>query len=244
MIETFGKISGYFLGIFFAAGSLFRHSRILHPRGLLFSGELENLPGSPVNFPAHVMIRFSSAWWKYQEWPDALGVAIRMSEKKISTPAPSPRDRDLLFATFRRPWEIFYCPLLTDHHDFQDNNYFSISPFELETGDRVEFMIDPARGHRSSGTRTEKLISNVMGGGVMLRLMMRTYGSKTWKLIARITVRDELELDQEALRFHPFMTGKGVRPSGFLQHMRYGAYRMSQYARPGEESVEGEWSPE
>lgn len=244
MSEFFGKICGYVLGVFLAAGSILRNARIFHPRGLLFSGDLQVLPDSPVNFPTHVMVRFSGGWWKYEEWPDALGIAIRMSERKITTVVPKPTDRDLLFASFRRPWEIFISPLLTDHHDYQSNSYYAISPFELETGERVEFMVDPVRGHRSGGSRNDKLLGNVLGGGVVLRLMIRTRGSSSWKLIARITVRDELELDQEALRFHPFMTGEGLRPAGMIQHMRFGAYRMSQFVRPGAESVEGELSPE
>ena len=39
-------------------------------------------------------------------------------------------------------------------------------------------------------------------------------------------------LDQEALRFFPFQAGLGLRPRGFLQHLRIGTYKLSQWARP------------
>lgn len=236
--EFFGYLLGYVLGAFFAAGSFLRNARILHPRGILFCGELEPVPDSPLRFPTHVLIRFSGGWWKYNEWPDALGIAIRLSERKITSVVPGPGDRDFLFASFRRPWELFLSPMLTEQHDFQMNSYFSISPFELSSGEKVEFMIDPSRGHRSGGNRNDRLLGNVLGGGVVLRLMMKAHGQKSWKPVARIVVKDEQFLDQESLRFHPFMCGDGIRPYGFIQHLRLGTYRMSQWARPGAESVD------
>lgn len=231
--ELFGFFLGYPLGLFLAAGSILRHSRIFHPRGLAFCGEIETYPESPLNFPPHALIRFSSAWWKFREWPDALGIAIRMSQAPVRSSAPARGDSDLLFASFRKPWEIFLSPFITDHTDFLANNYFAISPFHVNEKLKAEFMIDPSRGHRAGGTREEKLLGNVISGKVILRLLMRVHGQKSWKLIARIIVRDELQIDQEALRFHPFRCGLPLRPAGFLQHLRFGPYKMSQWVRPG-----------
>lgn len=238
--ELIGFLLGYPLGLFFAAGSILRNSRIFHPRGLLFCGEIETYPESPVKFPPHALIRFSSAWWKFREWPDALGVAIRMSDKVIKSPTPSSGDTDFLFASFRKPWEIFFSPFITDHTDFLANNYFAISPFTVNEKMKVDFMIDPARGNRPTGTRAEKLEGSVIGGRVVLRLLMKVRGQKTWKMIARIMILDESQVDQEALRFHPFRTGRAIRPTGFLQHLRFGPYKMGQWVRPGSEVTDGE----
>ena len=186
--ELFGFILGYPLGLFFAAGSILRNSRFFHLRGLLFKGEIESYPESPLKFPRHVLIRFSSAWWKFREWPDALGVAIRMSEKEITNPEATPGDIDLLFASFQRPWQIIFSPLLTDHTDFLANKYFAISPFSVSRKMKVDFMIDPARGGRSGDTREEKLLGSVIGGRVILRLLMKVRGQENWKMLVRILV--------------------------------------------------------
>lgn len=238
--ELFGFLLGYPLGLIFAAGSILRNSRIFHPRGLLFCGEIETYPESPVKFPPHTLIRFSSAWWKFREWPDALGVAIRMSETKIHSASPSQGDIDLLFASFRKPWEIFFSPFMTDHTDYLANNYFAISPFRVNNQLKVDFMIDPSRGHRSGGSREEKLLGNVIGGKVVLRLLMKVRGQANWKMVARILIHDESQVDQEALRFFPFRSGTKLRPAGFLHHLRIGPYKMSQSVRPGSELSEGE----
>jgi hypothetical protein len=233
--ELFGLVFGYIIGIFFAGGSILRNSRFFHPRGLLFCGELEALPDSPIPLPPHVLIRFSSGWWKYKEWPDVLGISLRLSESPVRNIVPLKNDRDFLFASFRHPWELPVAPFFTDHHDYLANSYYAISPFRLKSGEYVEFMIDPSRGNRTTGTREEKLTGNVMSGKVILRLLMKTEKQESWKLIGRIRVRDESDMDQEALRFHPFLTGRDLRPAGFIQHLRYGTYRLSQWVRPGSE---------
>ncbi len=132
--EFIGFLLGYPLGLFFALGSLFRNARFFHPRGLLFCGEVETLPDSPLILPSHAMIRFSGAWWKTREWPDVLGITIRMSKRKITSTTAEHDDQDLLLASFRRPWEMFLAPFTTEHHDFQENSYYAVSPFTINLG--------------------------------------------------------------------------------------------------------------
>src|SRR5689334_14424492 len=101
--EFFGYLLGWPLGLILAAGSILRNARFFHPRGLLFCGHIEPLPDSPIHLPEHLLVRFSSGWWKAFEWPDALGIAVRMSERPIKSAHASRNDIDLLFASFRRP---------------------------------------------------------------------------------------------------------------------------------------------
>ena len=50
--------------------------------------------------------------------------------------------------------------------------------------------------------------------------------------LASVTVGPPLSPDQtEALRFNPWTTGPGIRPSGWLNLLRDGAYRASQRGR-------------
>ncbi len=95
-------------------------------------------------------------------------------------------------------------------------------------------MVEPTSGQRTSGTREEKLTGNVLAGNVVLRVLMKERKKKNWRMIARIRVIEEMYIDQEALRFHPFQANV-LRPYGFLQYLRYGPYKMSQWARPGKE---------
>ncbi|MES2526213.1 MAG: hypothetical protein V4598_03975 [Bdellovibrionota bacterium] len=199
---------------------------------------METLPDSPVILPSHAMIRFSGAWWKTREWPDVLGITIRLSKRKINSTNAGPDDQDLLLASFRRPWEMFIAPFTTEHHDFQENSYYAISPFTINLGTIVDIMVEPTSGSRTSGTREEKLTGNVLAGNVVLRVLMKERKKKGWRMIARIRVMEEMYLDQEALRFHPFQANE-LRPYGFLQYLRYGPYKMSQWVRPGKE-VSGE----
>lgn len=240
--EFFGFLLGYPAGLVLAAGSILRNARIFHPRGQLFCGEVEMLPDSPIRLSPHALIRFSGGWWKNKEWPDALGIAVRMSDHIIKSVHPGKTDRDLLFASFRHPWELLLSPFLTDHHDYLANSYYAISPFLLTDGKKIDFMIDPVRGNRTVGSREEKLPGDVVGGKVILRLMVKETSKKSWKMVGRILVKEESGMDQEALRFHPFQLGDEMRPYGFIQHLRLGAYKMSQWVRPGSELAPGEFS--
>lgn len=240
--ELFGYLIGFPVGIILAAGSILRNARIFHPRGLVFCGDVEMLPESPIQLGPHALIRFSGGWWKHREWPDVLGLSLRTSHQKITSPRPGKDDRDLLFASFRRPWELFFAPFFTDYHDYLLNSYYAVSPFLLFDGRKIDLMVDPVRGRRSRGSREENLTGEVISGKVVLRLMMKETSRESWKMIGRIHVREESHVDQEALRFHPFNSGPQMRPFGFIQHMRKGAYPLSQWVRPGSE-VTGEELP-
>ncbi|MFL5785317.1 MAG: hypothetical protein ACJ76H_11940 [Bacteriovoracaceae bacterium] len=241
--ELFGYLLGWPLGLFFAAGSILRNARFFHPRGLLFCAHIESVDDS-LPLPLHAIVRFSGAWWKHVEWPDVLGLTIRLSEKVVRSASPKEKDQDLLFATFQRPWQIFAAPFFTEHHDYLANTYFAISPFRLPDGRIVDFMVNPSRGHRSGGSRDDKLLGNVLGGRTMLRLMMKERKSENWKMVARIHVEKESDIDQEALRFHPFHAGQNIRPFGFLHYLRIAPYRMSQRVRPGSEVTDAEVAAE
>lgn len=231
--ELIGFVLGYPVGLLFASGSILRNARFFHPRGLLFSGEVDTSPESPFPLPPHAMIRFSSAWWKNQEWPDVLGVTIRMGRTPLRRVSAEREDQDLLFASFRRPWEIFFAPFFTEFRDFLDNSYYAISPFRLKDGRIIDLMIEPSRSQGGHGNRNEVLLGEVLGGKVFLRLMMKERDKENWFMAGKIRVIDELNLDQEALRFHPFQCVPELKPAGFLQHLRFGTYHMSQWVRPG-----------
>ncbi len=51
-----------------------------------------------------------------------------------------------------------------------------------------------------------------------------------------ITLAHRARVDDEALRFRPFRTGRGLKPRGFVHALRRGVYKVSQWSRPSREA--------
>lgn len=203
---------------------------MFHPRGLLFEAEITSH-----DFPPHGLVRLSSAWWKYKEWPDVLGVAIRFSPAPITGIEPHETDQDLLFASFPHWWQILLGPMMTNHHDFLQNHYYGVADF-ISEGKVRRYKLIPKNNTFIHGSRQEKIIEAVLEGEAIFLFQEKTKDEWIWNTLAEIKLVRTLHYDQEALRFNPFQNGLKIRPYGFLQHLRVGAYRMSQSARPESES--------
>jgi hypothetical protein len=85
-------------------------------------------------------------------------------------------------------------------------------------------------GHRASGGAMAELRAIAANG---LEFQLRTARSLgRSQPMATVTVGGSLSADQtEALRFNPWTTGPGIRPSGWLNLLRDAAYRASQRGR-------------
>lgn len=211
--DTLGLICGFPLGVLTGTLSFIRNSRMFHPCGIVVKCKVNEL--DDYFFPSDAIMRFSSAWWKHKEWRDVLGVAIRFGDRQ-----------DLLFASFKHPWQTPFGPMLTKYHNFFWNDYYAVSPFEVR-GKKVYFKIMPEDFHNVEGSRDEKLRANI--GKSKMILMMGDY--KEWKPIAEMTLLEEMNIDQEELKFNPFLNGLGIYPKGFIQYLRIGSYRFSQLGR-------------
>lgn len=218
-----------------ATVSFIRHSRMFHPRGEVFTASVSGT--GPLALPPHVLVRFSSAWWKRVEWVDVLGIALRFSDSIIFPVRPDPRDQDLLFATIRHPWTLPFAPFSTNFRSFLDNLYYAVSPFSVAgyEGKRFEFKLNPSpsESHVDDRSRSERLNRAVAQGTVRLSLYWREISpaASGWSEIAVLEKFQPVELDQEALRFNPFQAGRGIHPRGLIHHLRIGAYRFGQRAR-------------
>lgn len=243
-----GDITGLLAGVALAPVtgllSAARRSRMFHPSGLICSAEAEPLSSGPAGDVAArlagpVLLRWSSAWWKTGEWIDVLGCALRFTQGPLDG-EPKPGDQDLLLATIQRPWTMPFAPWTTRDHDYLDNAYFGVSPFEVAPLGRIEWRLraeqpSPA-GHGSRGQRLQAAIS---GGTAVLLLDWSPYPGPLKRPIAarfepllRLRLTGLIELDQRALRFDPFRDGRGLQPVGFVHAMRRAAYWTSQRARP------------
>lgn len=241
--EALGTAAGWLVAPVTGMVALVRHARMFHPDGVVRRVRVVPIPeseaarrvGERLEGPA--IVRFSSAWWRGdKEWIDALGCAIRFVADEEFGPDPKPGDQDLLFATIRFPWTTPLAPLATNVHSFLDDNYFAVSPFDVEDAGVVKFRLATPKIAGGRGERKTSLDEAVRSGEAVLRLDMKRPGIlRGWTPVAKLVVQEELAIDQAALRFSPFRSGRGIRPRGFVHALRRGTYALSQAARPAQE---------
>ncbi|HEY2027820.1 MAG TPA: hypothetical protein VGH20_01310 [Myxococcales bacterium] len=233
-LERVGRAAGWLLAPVTGSLSLVRQARMFHPEGTVYRAAIEPLPGPYANVARRIegpaLARLSTALWRSgREWPDALGVALRIGRE----PGVEARrgDQDLLFATIRFPWTMPFSPLSTRQHDYLANDYFAVAPFEVEGVGRAKLRL---RGHRPSGLRGHdrgaKLQEAIDRGEAVFRFELFVKGR--WEPVAAVRLLKRIEVDQAALRFWPERTGRGFVPRGFVEAMRRGTYFLSQAARP------------
>jgi hypothetical protein len=109
-------------------------------------------------------------------------------------------------------------------------------PYDLG-GERVVVLLVPVpTGNersvdRGGGAMAELRAAAVAGLGFELRTA-GTFGPS--RRLATLTIGQPLPAEQtRALRFNPWTTGPGIRPSGWLNLLRDAAYRASQRGRQG-----------
>lgn len=240
ILEAIGRAVGGIWAPAVALGSLLRNARLFHPDGLVRWARVEPIAkdGMLGDFAQRLagpaLVRLSSAWWRNEkEWPDVLGIAIRfVDSKNIQVQNPAPRDQDLLFATIRRSSLLPIAPLFTNVHDFLANDYYALAPFSIQGLGRVKFRLVPMRLPSDLGTRREKLEARVAAGTAILRIEMKNskLGAK-WREVALVEIREKACVDQEALAFHPFRSGRGIVPVGPIQMIRAATYKASYLGR-------------
>jgi hypothetical protein len=225
---------------FYALAAL-RRRRSLHPTGIGYRGWLQvpiewlPRPGVPLfqagaTHPA--VLRFSRGAGLPELLPDALGVAIKLPD------AHGPGvDQDLLLTSSSdRP---LLRRLLFPSTSFVRGAFSTALPYDLGS-ERVVLLLVPApisagrptggQGHRPVGGALAEL-GAVAASGLELELRTaRSLGRS--QPLATVTVGLPLAPDQtEALRFNPWTTGPGIRPSGWLNLLRDAAYQASQRGR-------------
>lgn len=225
----------------FGLVSLVRHARTFHPRGPVVHAVVMRHEEAPLALEPLVsrltgpaLVRFSGALWKNAEsLLDVLGCAVRFRREDTDSELPTEDDQDLLFATIKRPWTMPFSPLTTATHDYLGNDYFAVSPFEAGLGRRVYFKIHPrSPSEDRAGPRAQRLAHAIADGNAELDMSVGSGPFGPWTPIVTISLVRFAQVDGEALRFQPFRTGRGVRPTGFVHALRLGVYALSQRARP------------
>jgi len=239
-VERAGVVGGWALAWVTGPGAWLRRARFFHPEGVVYLASVTAVGqdtrtralGERLAGPA--LVRFSSAVWRRHEWKDVLGMAIRFRSTPVISAEPDPTDQDLLCATIRSPWTTLLAAIPTRVHDFLKNHFHGVSPFEVDEGPRVKLRFRaPKQEHHPGRTRQERLDRAVDANRAVLTLEMRpllVFGG--WRPIAKVALARRVEVDQAALRFSPFRSGRGIVPRGFVHAMRVATYPASQAMRP------------
>jgi hypothetical protein len=214
----------------FYALSALRRRRSLHPAGVGFRGRLlvgNDAPDRPElallrpGATYRALLRFSRGAGLPEPLPDAHGPGA---------------DQDLLLT--RSTSRPLLRRLLFPARSFVRGAFSTVLPYDLD-GKRVVVLLVPAPagygrspgGVDGAGALAELRAAAAAGLGFEL-WTAGTFGSS--QRLATLTVDEALPADQtEALRFNPWTTGPGIRPSGWLNLLRDAAYRASQRGRQG-----------
>ncbi len=235
-----GAAAGAVLAPWFALGSFVRQARVFHPRGVVLWGNVsasasdDRWAALGARLEGCVLARFSGAWWKQRQWPDVLGCALRFTHARAPSVKPQQGDQDLLLATIRTPLTTMLAPLTTHVSDYLDNAYFGVAPFEAGALGRVKVRLSSKQTSPEFDTRTERIDAALAEGPIALVLEARAarLGAE-YHPIARITLTARVDLDQEALHFDPYRTGRQLEPAGFVHALRLPIYAASRKARAG-----------
>lgn len=237
--EVLGFLGGIALAPLTGFGAAVRRARLFHPEGVLYRADANPLVSTgprgvlAERLAGQVLVRLSTSIWRGgREWLDVLGMGIRFRSEEIPSVVPSPGDQDLLLATIRTPWTTTLAPLKTHWHDFLRNDYYAVSPFTVEGLGRVKFRMVSARVRLPGIDRGARLQRAVEENLASFRLEVKKLGSRNWEPVIAMRLLERVDLDQEALRFDPFRSGRGIVPSGFVQWLRPATYWASQRFRP------------
>lgn len=238
--EQLGAAIGSLLAPTVAALTRLRHARMFHPVGHTFAGHAVGVAGPfealGRELTGRVLARMSAALWRSGwEHLDVLGLALRFRRGPGSEldERAAPGDQDLLTATIRSPFTMLASPFFTNAHDFMDNRYWAVSPFEHAKVGRVELRLvpittpyhDPRRA-----SRAERLLAAVDDGRAGFWLQARRTLTLRWVTCARVQLDRLIVLDQARLAFDPFR-GR-LRPVGVVHAIRRPVYAAGQQARP------------
>ncbi|HEX5877927.1 MAG TPA: hypothetical protein VF468_06335 [Actinomycetota bacterium] len=218
-----------------------RRRRSLHPVGAGYRGwfvvdeehpDRQDVPLFQPGRAATAVLRFSRAAGLPEPLPDAFGVAVKLPD--VYGPGA---DQDLLLtSSIDRP---LLRRLLFPATSFLRGAYSSALPYELGGGRRrivlllVPKVPDGDRLPESVGRRHGSALAELAAATAAgLQFQLRTAGSfGPSQPLATLTIGSPLSTEETArLRFNPWTTGPGIRPSGWINLLRDTAYRASQRA--------------
>jgi hypothetical protein len=236
-VATGALMSPVLLPLFLA-----RRRRLIHHTGVVHSARF--VPPSRVAVGAHAdlaarlagpaMVRFSGSVHTAEDKTDALGISMRLHCRTSPSSPYCEGDQDLFFITAPSlAWRKLRSGVArTQRHDFLANTYWAASAYEVEGLGRVSLRLIPTGGGAEGADRVERLQRAIQRDEARLRLEVAPLGSQAYVPVAEIHLGRGLSHEMDtALRLVPASSGRGLRPSGFLQGMRVVPYATGQFTR-------------
>lgn len=122
------------------------------------------------------------------------------------------------------------------------NDFHAASPFRVDgVGEaKISARWISSKGDRArpNENRAQRLLERVERGEARLALFLHRSPSQPWQRLVELDLVEQLRLDQNALRFDPFLTGRGLEPTGFIHALRRAAYPASRGATKALRQVE------
>lgn len=218
----------------FGALSRLRGARIFHPRGVGYAGNLvieqpqAEYSGVPLleragEYPA--VVRFSRAAGLPEPLPDALGLAVRLTDVHGRG-----RHQDFLLVT-SADGPLLHHMLLPNVRGFFGQSFSSLLLYRVGAKLRLVGATPATRPRQRAPGALPELIEAAERGGLHFRLALASLGG-SWRAVGDLHVARRLPEDEtERLAFTPWNTGGAIRPAGPLQGLRRAAYRGSQRGR-------------
>ncbi|MEZ4302701.1 MAG: hypothetical protein R3B70_47700 [Polyangiaceae bacterium] len=242
ILELLGFAGGALFAPIAAAGSFLRQARVFHPDGVVYRAvvtvDAQDGPAKEVaaRLAGPALVRLSSALWKTSggraRRPDLLGLAIRFRHDPTVSVIAEQGDQDLLFATMRSLLTFIPALFTTNVHSFLADDYYAVGLFDAAELGEVKWRLITPRIPGGEISRVEALEQAVLSGVAIFELQARDARAfAEYQPVARIRLVERVDVDQSALRFSPFRSGRGIVPRGFVNALRIVPYPASQLAR-------------
>jgi len=243
-VPSFGDRIGRFLAPVLALGTKARKARVFHPDGHTFratvtpvlSGEFD---ATARKLEGQALVRMGGGIWRQRAdggnsklW-DTLSLAIRFTSNDHPLDSMVREgDQDLLVASWSERFHHFFWRSLpkTNQHDFLDNDYFPAMPYAID-GKPVWLRVVPVRAESQGKNRIEKFRDAIKRGQARYFLEIQRADQERWHRVARLDFTNEVDVDQEELKYHPHMDGVGITPTGTISAIRARVYQRSQAQR-------------
>jgi hypothetical protein len=224
--------AGVAIGAILAGVGFVRRAKPVHPHGVTYRARL-SLPGAAAAPAASTLlgtagehdaiVRFSRSLGLPRPLPDLLGMSIRVIDAYGAG-----RHQDLLLVTSGRRPVLHHVFLPADY--VQQRPYSSAIPYAA--GDRrfIVGALPDARAPRPTGADAFERLARAAASGRLTFGLAVAAVPGPFVRVGTIHVLDPLPDTLEGLRFSPFNSGGGLRPSGLLNRMRRTAYPLSQRA--------------
>ena len=243
-VPSFGDRIGRFLAPVLALGTRTRNARVFHPDGHTFRAKVTPILSGEFDATARklegqALVRMGGGIWRQRAdggnsglW-DTLSLAIRFTSNDHALDSTVREgDQDLLVASWSERFHHFFWRSLpkTNQHDFLDNDYFPAMPYKVD-GKPVWLRVIPVRAESEGKNRIEKFRDAIKRGKARYFLEIQHAEQERWHRVARLDFTNEVDVDQEELKYHPHMDGVGITPTGTISAIRARVYQRSQAQR-------------